>query len=134
MEAKKDFYRLVGAICRKDGRYKADSYEFLMQALYFTQNRLNRQGHVTGRELAEGLRDFAVEKYGPMAKTVLHHWGIKKTRDFGNIVFNMIDRRILARTEGDSVDDFNDVYDFDKAFENLIRENIIRAIGEIGKK
>ena len=128
MEAKKDFYNLVGEICRKDDRYKEDAYEFLMQGLYFTQSRLKRQGHIRGAELVEGLRDLAVEKYGPMAKTVLHHWGIRQTRDFGNIVFNMIDKKILSKTEEDSIDDFNEVYDFEKAFENLIRQNIIRAL------
>ncbi|MCM8797665.1 MAG: hypothetical protein NC923_07340 [Candidatus Omnitrophica bacterium] len=128
MKTKREFYRLVEEICQKDRRYKVDAYEFLMEALYFTQSRLKRKGHVKGVELTEGLRDFAVKKYGPMARTVLAHWGITNTRDFGNIVFNMIDKQLLSKTDDDSIEDFNDVYDFDKAFEKVVRQSIIDAL------
>jgi len=128
MTEKKDFYRAVEEICEKDKRYKSDGYEFLMQALYFTQKKLKKQTHVSGKELSEGLRDFAIEQYGPMAKTVLKHWGITRTQDFGSIVFNMIDRKILSKTDEDSIDDFKDVYDFEVAFGNILPESIAKEI------
>lgn len=128
MEEKKDFYQRVEDMCVKDKRYKPDSYEFVMQALHFTQNMLKKQTHVTGRELLEGIRDFAIEQYGPMAKAVLKHWGITKTGDFGNVVFNMVNEKMLSKTEKDSIDDFRDVYDFDAVFSNVLRDSVIKNI------
>lgn len=122
-----NFFQVVEEVCDKDPRYKPDAYEFLMLALNFTQKKLKRQGHVSGRELVEGMRDFAIEQYGALAKTVLGHWGITKTRDFGNMVFNLIDRKMLGKTETDSIEDFSDVYDFEAAFANVI-ENTIKDI------
>jgi len=124
MDEKKDFYQVVEEICAQDLRYKADAYEFMMQALHFTQDKLQRKTHVTGKELLGGIREFAIKQYGPMAKTVLAHWGITKTQDFGNIVFNMVDKKILSKTEADSIDDFKDVYDFEVVFGNVIRDSI----------
>lgn len=128
MEEKKDFYQASEDIYAKDNRYKPDSYEFVMQALHFTQGKLKKESHVSGKELLEGIRDFAIEQYGPMARTVLKHWGITKTDDFGNIVFNMIGEKILAKTETDSIDDFKNVYSFDAAFGNVLRDSVIKNI------
>lgn len=125
MEEKKDFYQAIEEICAKDNRYKPDSYEFVMQALNFSQNKLKRQAHITGRELLEGIREFAIEQYGSMAWTVLNHWGITKTDDFGNIVFNMVDGKLFSKTETDSIEDFKDVYDFKSAFGNVLRDTLI---------
>jgi uncharacterized repeat protein (TIGR04138 family) len=120
MEEKKDFYQVIEEIYAVDPRYHADSYEFLMQGLHFTQNKLKKNGHLSGKELTAGLRDFAVELYGPLAKTVLNYWGIHQTKDFGNIVFNLIDKKILFKTEEDSLEDFHAVYDFDSAFADIL--------------
>jgi uncharacterized repeat protein (TIGR04138 family) len=128
MEEKKDFYLSVEEIVLADSRYKADAYEFVMQALHFTQNKLKRETHVTGKELAEGIRDYAIEQYGPMAKTVLAHWGIHKTQDFGFIVFNMIEKQMLSKTDSDSLEDFKDVYDFEAAFGNVLRDSTIEGL------
>jgi uncharacterized repeat protein (TIGR04138 family) len=113
-----DFYRKVEEICGKDPRYKPDAYEFMMQALWFTQKELNRKGHITGKELVEGIRKFGLEQFGPMTKTVFGHWGIRSTQDFGDIVFNMIAAGLLNKTEDDSLEDFKDIYDFDAAFDS----------------
>jgi uncharacterized repeat protein (TIGR04138 family) len=129
MEEQKNFYQVVEEICLIDNRYKADAYEFIIQALHFIQGKLKRQGHITGKELLEGIRDFAIEQYGPMAKTVLNHWGITKTQDFGNIVFNMVEKRLLSKTETDSIDDFKDVYDFEVVFRNVLRDSVIKNSG-----
>lgn len=126
MKRQVNFYQVIEEICAIDKRYKPDSYEFVMQALYFTQKKLNRQKHVTARELLEGIREFAIEQYGPMSQTVLKHWGITKTDDFGNIVFNMIHKNLLSKTEGDTIADFKDVYDFEIVFANILRDSVIR--------
>jgi len=128
MEEKKDFYQVVEEIYAKDSRYKPDSYEFVLQALHFTQAKLKRETHVTGGELADGIREFAIQQYGPMAKVVLNHWGINKTQDLGNIVFNLIDKNLLSKTGEDSIGDFRDVYDFESAFGNVLRDSVIKEI------
>ena len=128
MEEKKSFYQIVEDICAKDSRYKPDSYEFVLQALHFTQAKLKRETHVTGGELAGGIREFAIQQYGPMAKVVLNHWGINKTQDLGNIVFNLIDKNLLSKTKEDSIGDFRDVYDFESAFGNVLRDSVIKEI------
>ena len=97
-----------------------------MQALYFTQGKLKREKHVNGQELLEGIREFAIEQYGPMVKTVFNHWGITKTGDFGNIFFNLVDKKLLSKTEEDSITDFKDVYDFEHTFGNILRDSAIK--------
>ena len=122
MEEQRDFYQVVEEICVRDPRYKADGYEFVLQALSFTQKKFQKEGHVSGKELLEGIREFALQQYGPMVKMVLDHWGITQTSDFGNIVFNMIEKRLLAKTEKDSCRDFENVYDFQEAFKHTIKD------------
>lgn len=116
---------MVEEICEKVPRYKPDSYEFVMQALHFTQKKLKRQTHVTGKELSAGIREYVIEQYGPMAKTVLQHWGIIKTEDFGHIVFTMVAHKMLSKTDQDSLEDFKDVFDFEEAFGNVLRDSPI---------
>ncbi|MFH0790771.1 MAG: Minf_1886 family protein [Candidatus Omnitrophota bacterium] len=112
-----NLYKKIEEIVDKDSRYKPDAYEFLMRALWFTQRKLKKQGHISGRELLEGIREFILDKYGPMSKAVLKHWGIETTDDFGMMVFNMVENGILKKTEQDSHDDFKNVYNFDEAFD-----------------
>ncbi|HAH19844.1 MAG: hypothetical protein A2Y00_11000 [Omnitrophica WOR_2 bacterium GWF2_43_52] len=112
------FSRIVEEMYAKDNRYKPDGYEFVIEALHFSQKKLKKTGHLTGRELAQGARDLALDHYGPMAKAVLTHWGIHKTIDIGNIVYNMISAKLLSKTDGDSLEDFNDVYDFETSFKD----------------
>lgn len=126
------FYDLVEDICNQDKRYKPDAYEFVLHGLNFTQNKLKRKTHVSGAELASGLRDYAIDQYGALASSVLAYWGIKQTQDFGNIVFSMIEKRLLAKAESDSLADFNAVYDFKSAFANVLADSVIE--GFKGKK
>ena len=104
-------------ILTKDERYKPDAYEFVMQSLWFTQKGLKKKGHVTGGELLTGIREFALEQYGPMAKVVFEHWGVKTTEDFGEIVFNMVENGLMGKTDEDTKEDFKGAYDFDEAFD-----------------
>ena len=73
--------------------------------------------HITGAELAEGVRQVAMERFGPLARTVLEHWGIHSTRDVGSVVFALVEQKILTTQDGDCPEDFADVFDFEEAFE-----------------
>jgi uncharacterized repeat protein (TIGR04138 family) len=112
----------VKALCEKDPRYKADAYYFIVDAIDYTVRSLDRaskegnERHVTGQELCEGIRRFAVEQFGPMALTVLNSWGLQRTEDFGEIVFNLIAAEKLRKTDADRKEDFVGNYDFDDAF------------------
>jgi len=119
-----DFSEIVDLICREDARYDRKAYLFVRQSLAFTvgnlkksdPDRVRQSPHVTGRELLEGLRGYALDQYGPMAKTVLASWGIRRCADFGDIVFSLIEYNIFSKTENDRREDFADLYDFDEAF------------------
>ncbi len=41
---------------------------------------------------------------------------MKRTDDFGEIVFNMVSEGLLGKTENDSREDFKGVYNFDTVF------------------
>ena len=115
------FEEALVKIRAKDPRYHRDAYYFVREALDHTQKTVGtdtrkRIRHVTGQELLVGIREFALQQFGPMAKTVLEEWGIRSGQDFGEIVFNMIEVGWLAKTDKDSRADFDQGYDFDEAF------------------
>ncbi|MGD0744369.1 MAG: Minf_1886 family protein, partial [Verrucomicrobiota bacterium] len=64
----------------------------------------------------DGIRQFALQQFGPMAVTVFEEWGVRHCSDFGEIVFNMVEIGLLAKTDRDSRDDFQNGYDFTDAF------------------
>jgi len=109
-------------ITAKDERYTREAYVFVREALDHTQKTVAKPSkddgprHVTGQELLGGIRDFALQQYGPMTLTVLNEWGIRACEDFGEIVFNMVENSLLAKTDKDSRDDFKGGYDFEQAF------------------
>ena len=103
-------------IVKRDGRYKIGVYNFVLEAVNYAVSSLKESRHVTGKELLESIKQYAKGQFGPMARTVLEHWGVSSTEDFGNIVFNLVDARILSKTEQDSIEDFKNSYDFKEAF------------------
>jgi len=103
-------------IIENDRRYPIEAYYFVLEALFYTRKKLKKEKHVTGQELLGGIKDLALKRYGSMSKAVFEHWGVTKTIDFGNIVFNMVNEKILSKTEEDSLVDFQDIYDFDEIF------------------
>lgn len=106
----------------RDSRFANEAYLFVSEALGETVRKLGRQKapvgkrHVSGQELAEGMADFALDRFGPMTYQVLKTWGLAKTRDIGDIVYTLIDEKVLAKSDNDSIDDFNEVYDFKSRF------------------
>jgi uncharacterized repeat protein (TIGR04138 family) len=101
----------------RDGRYKIQAYLFVVDSLEFTMSKLGRRGHVSGQELLRGIALLAKREFGPTAKMVLESWGVKRTQDFGEIVFSLVEAGFLSKTDEDSVDDFKDVYEFADVFD-----------------
>ncbi len=117
------FAEALDSIVASDPRYHRDAYVFLRDALDFTTKQQKKiKGatvrHVTGPELLEGVRQYAVKEFGPMVLTVFDNWGIHSCEDIGNMVFNLIGAGIFGKTEEDSIEDFKNVYDFEEAFVN----------------
>jgi uncharacterized repeat protein (TIGR04138 family) len=109
-------------IVARDKRYTRDAYIFVREALDHTQKTIGKPArndvprHVSGQQLLAGIREFALQQYGPMTITVLAEWGIKRCEDFGEFVFNMVENSLLAKTDQDSREDFAGGYDFEEAF------------------
>ena len=98
------------------GHYDERGYLFVLAAIEYLQSRLEVRRHVSGAELAWACRDFAVRQFGLMAETVLAHWGLTRTDDFGRIVFTLVQVGLLVTQPGDREADFAGVYDFHEAF------------------
>ena len=115
------FEEAISQILKDDPRYAPEAYQFIREALDFTTQLLKKPAegpgrHVTGAELLEGIRQYTLKEYGPLAMTVLNAWGIRKCKDFGQVVFNLVNKEFLGRTDDDSVHDFDGGYDFETAF------------------
>ena len=115
------FAEALDSIVRSDPRYQRDAYVFLRDALDFTTKQQKKAKgtsirHVSGPELLEGVRQYALKEFGPMVMTVFDSWGIHASEDIGNMVFNLIGAGIFGKTEEDSIEDFRNVYDFEEVF------------------
>ena len=117
MDERQSADKLLDAILADDRRYARDAYVFVSESLGYTVHKMERSGHVSGRELCEGLSEFALRQFGRLARTVLESWGIRSSEDIGEIVFSMVEVGLLRKTENDSRDDFAAALDFDEAFD-----------------
>lgn len=118
---KNNFDQVVAQIVQTDPRFDAQAYRFVREALDFTLKQYKRTHgttprHVSGPELLEGIRQFTLNEFGPMGKTVLNEWGVTRCEDFGAIVFNLVQHGILGKSENDKIEDFSSIFTFDEAF------------------
>lgn len=126
-----DFYTIVDRIHTHDTRYREDAYAFVMEALSYTQKKFKCDHHVTGEELLIGMKELLMNKFGPMSLTVLQYWGIHSTEDFGNIVFKLVDNKVLSKTDNDSLDSFRNGYDFVEVFDRGYRKQLAKKISRM---
>jgi uncharacterized repeat protein (TIGR04138 family) len=115
-------------LLQQDQRYHIEAYQFVREALAYAQEilRMPTRGgegehHITGQQLCEAIRQYAVEQYGFMAKTVLNNWGVHCTGDFGEIVYNLIRIKQMKKSDSDRREDFDQVYEFSSAFEPVFQ-------------
>lgn len=134
--------REMEQIVREIAVYPPEAYEFVQRGLQYTVERLRQRTsagegggegprHITGQELSWGLRLFAWERWGLMARTVLKRWNITSTMDFGKVVYALIEGGVLARSPSDRLEDFRSVYDF-ATLESEYRTEPPKADGESG--
>lgn len=124
----------LAELLRRDKRYHVDAYVFVFDALRYAHEQLGmgrspgsmddtvvdnlseEERHITGQQLCEAIRLYAVKQYGGLAKSVLNHWGVHTTGDFGEIVFNLISIGQMRKTDSDRREDFDGIFSFDEAF------------------
>ena len=116
-----NFEEALEKMIQHDHRYHRHAYLFIREALDFTQKVVEKKArdevrHVSGQELLAGIRSYALEQFGPMTQMVFSEWGIRTCEDFGELVFNMVENNLLAKTAQDSREDFKNGYDFFEAF------------------
>ena len=116
-----NFDDVLNKILLEDSRYDREAYNFLRDALEFTQKSISKAnkgkvGHISGQQLLNGIREFALAMFGPMTITVFEEWGVRNCEDFGNMVFAMVANGLLHKTEKDSPEDFKNVFTFEEAF------------------
>jgi uncharacterized repeat protein (TIGR04138 family) len=131
----------IAKLLKDDRRYKIDAYAFVFEALNFAHTQLGMgtdrppeaeeepeegapreaERHLTGRQLCEAIRQYALEQYGFMAKCVLNSWGVTSTSDFGEIVFNLIGIGQMRKTSDDHREDFDNVFDFNTGLEQSFK-------------
>ena len=116
-------------LLRDDQRYKAEAYQFVGEALNYAQESRKEpppdteqsESHLTGQQLCDVIRLYALEQYGLLAQGVLNSWGVFETGDFGEIVYNLIRIGRMKKSEEDRREDFDDVYSFDTALNQSFR-------------
>lgn len=124
-----EFDKTIEQVVQRDARYHRDAYMFVRDALDYTQKNIVRTAkdglrHVNGQELLEGIRAYALHVYGPMAMLVLNEWGLQRCEDFGNIVFNLIESGLFAKTDQDDREHFKGGYLFEEAFKKPFVPNV----------
>lgn len=112
-----EFYNKVKTIVQNDKRYSEDAYEFVNDAVIFTVEKSRKQPnsegkHISGKELLNGVVEYALKEFGPLAHEVLSTWGINDGVAVGNIVFNMVEHHILSTSKEDSIEDFKNYPEF----------------------
>lgn len=110
-------HEVIGRLRRRNPRFAAEAYLFVLGALHRRLSQLESPRHVSGRELAHSVRELALHRFGPLAKTVLEHWGVHSTDDLGEVVFLLVDHGVLTKQESDRREDFESVYSFERVFE-----------------
>ncbi|KIE58900.1 hypothetical protein A946_05720 [Methylacidiphilum kamchatkense Kam1] len=118
---KRDFTSIVEEIVEKDSRYLKESYYFVREGLEHTLKTIGKQKHqkieqLSGKQILEGLKDYALKEFGPMSKLVLNEWGVKSCKDFGQMIKNMDLYGLLGKTEMADLKDFQKGYSFTTAF------------------
>ena len=116
MPAHKNAHTMINEFTKRNKKFPADAYFFVLSALDFTTKKSGVLKHISGQQLLEGIREYALQEYGPMTRSVLNHWNIYETAHFGCIVFDLVSLGVIKKTDEDSIEDFSHGYDFSEVF------------------
>lgn len=119
---KLEFPEAVDLIVAEEPGFDREAYFFLRDALDYTvklRKKVREPGvseHVSGQQLLEGIRLYALKQFGPMVVTVFHYWNVQRCEDFGKMVYSLIRVRVFGKTDTDAIEDFKSAYSFEEAF------------------
>ena len=129
-------------LCREDPRFAYEAYEFVCDAVTYTQTQLGRTSsdedepaedhHVSGAELLRGTCELAIREFGMMAAIVFKQWGIRRTDDVGEIVFKLIRVKRLSKSDRDDPDDFHELFDLHQALSDGFALDSRRCASQAG--
>ena len=131
-----EFLEQVERLAETHGRFHKEAYLFIYDALQHTVSKLGKtnlpreQRHISGSDLLRGISEYGLDQFGPLTRSVFARWGVTATRDFGEIVFSLVDAKLMSKTDDDCLDDFTDVYDFDAEFDWKRRKAEFRRTNE----
>ena len=134
------FEQSVVSIMKRDSRFDPHAYFFLKDALDFTLKRIadsneGKARHVSGPELLEGFRDYALDQFGPMASTLMSEWKVQRCQDVGDMVFHLIEEQVFGKQESDQREDFSEVFDFKKSLVSpFLPERVLAKQDVVSKK
>jgi uncharacterized repeat protein (TIGR04138 family) len=119
----------IDELAAADPRYAPDAYHFVFEVLDFVLERaaarhgerLSTEKHVSVAQLLDGLREYALDQFGPLARLVLERWGLRRTEDFGELVFTLVEHRLLNKQDDDRISDFRNGFNFREAFDRAWR-------------
>ncbi|MBT8479568.1 MAG: hypothetical protein KJO06_11660 [Gemmatimonadetes bacterium] len=111
-------HETLGQLQRRNPRFAVEAYLFVLGGLHEKLAALECPRHISGSELAEAVRDLAIDRFGLLARVVLEHWGVHSTEDIGEIVFLLVDHGVLTKEDTDRREDFADVFSFEEVFES----------------
>jgi len=100
------FVDAIDRIRNRDPRFRREAYVFLLTALEFVVRSLPEPRHITGRELLDGVALMAKQQFGMMAPAVFAEWGVQSSTDIGEMVFQLVEARLLGKQPEDSMQDF----------------------------
>jgi len=125
-----DTIKKLRDLVRERGRFALEAYLFLYQSLEHSQKLVGERRHVSGAELLEGIRALAIEQFGPLTLMVFEAWGLRRTDDVGEMIFDLVDRGLMGKTDEDKPEDFQGVYDFHEVFapDQLVTEVDVSSI------
>ena len=115
--------KTIEQLFQEDGRYPIEAVQFVREGYSFAVSKYHPktaeggERHVNGAQLCHGLRELALQRWGLLARSVLKRWNITSTRDFGEIVFLMVNQEYMKKQPADCLADFDDIYDFEQAFD-----------------
>lgn len=133
-----ELLQAIEQLAEGKGRFKKEAYLFIYDALQHTVEKLGKislpreQRHISGRDLLYGVSEYGLDQFGPLTRSVFSRWGVHTTRDFGEIVFDLVGANLMSKTDQDSIEDFTDIYDFAEEFDWKNRKADFRRLPDAG--
>ena len=103
------FENAVKELIHRYPQYSAEAYDFVRAGLEHASahySKGEKASHLTAEQLYAGAFSYALSEYGPLATKVLQFWGIYSNKDFGDVVYKLIEVGVFGKQKGDTQEEF----------------------------